>query len=282
MLSRTLIGILLLLTALGMRAQDPRQDDDFVKASLLTIGPGDDAVTCFGHAALRLQCPSHQLDYCFTFEMKLQEGEQMKFLTGEALAGFMVAQTDFFLQQYRQQGRSIREYDLNLTPQQEQELWKNLDHEVAQDARWSYDFITTNCGSMCVWIIEKSLCGYHIDYHQLPSLLTATYSEVMNHIAVDAPWLNLYFHLRYFGRRNDTGQLNDKMAPELLAEAWQHASFTDGQGNSRPVITATRELAPQTLQPQHCWLTPQVTFVLIILVLIIIIVLFIFKKRKRQ
>ena len=187
------------------------QDEDFVRASLLVIGPGDNVVTCFGHAAIRMQCPTHQLDYCFTFEMKLAEGEHTKFLTGQAKAGFMAAPTGVFMQQYKRQGRSIDEYDLNLTPKQEQTLWRNLDREIAQEARWSYDFITVNCGSMCVWIIQQSLLDEHIEYQQLPTVLQGTYSDVMDYVGEDAPWLNLYFHVRYFSRRNDTGALADKM-----------------------------------------------------------------------
>lgn len=252
------------------------QDEDFVRASLLVIGPGDNVVTCFGHAAIRMQCPTHQLDYCFTFEMKLAEGEHTKFLTGQAKAGFMAAPTGVFMQQYKRQGRSIDEYDLNLTPKQEQTLWRNLDREIAQEARWSYDFITVNCGSMCVWIIQQSLLDEHIEYQQLPTVLQGTYSDVMDYVGEDAPWLNLYFHVRYFSRRNDTGALADKMAPTLLAEAWQYALLTSPTGGSRPVITASRQLAPQTLRTGPVWLTPARALV----IAIIIITVFIFIKTK--
>lgn len=252
------------------------QDEDFVRASLLVIGPGDNVVTCFGHAAIRMQCPTHQLDYCFTFEMKLAEGEHTKFLTGQAKAGFMAAPTGVFMEQYKRQGRSIDEYDLNLTPKQEQTLWRNLDREIAQEARWSYDFITVNCGSMCVWIIQQSLLDEHIEYQQLPTVLQGTYSDVMDYVGEDAPWLNLYFHVRYFSRRNDTGALADKMAPTLLAEAWQHALLTSPTGGSRPVITASRQLAPQTLRTGPVWLTPAKALV----IAIIIIIVFIFIKTK--
>ena len=256
------------------------QDEDFVRASLLVIGPGDNVVTCFGHAAIRMQCPTHQLDYCFTFEMKLAEGEHTKFLTGQAKAGFMAAPTGVFMEQYKRQGRSIDEYDLNLTPKQEQTLWRNLDREIAQEARWSYDFITVNCGSMCVWIIQQSLLDEHIEYQQLPTVLQGTYSDVMDYIAEDAPWLNLYFHVRYFSRRNDTGALADKMAPTLLAEAWQHALLTSPTGGSRPVITASRQLAPQTLRTGPVWLTP--TRALVIAIIIIIVFIFINTKFMKR
>ena len=257
------------------------QDEDFIHASLLVIGPGDNVVTCFGHAAIRMQCPTHQLDYCFTFEMKLAEGEHMKFLTGQAKAGFIVAPTPAFFSQYMDKGRGITEYDLNLSPSEKQLLWRNLDQEVKRDVRWPYDFITVNCGSMCVWIIEKSLQDERIVYHQLPSILQSSYGDVMDYIAKDAPWMNLYFHLRYFSQRNDLGRLNDKMAPPLLAEAWQQATFTDSKGNCRPVITASRQLAPQTLEVHSVWLTPMRTLIIVLILFVLFIILFKTKLMKR-
>ena len=205
--------------------------------------------------------------------MKLAEGEHTKFLTGQAKAGFMAAPTGVFMEQYKRQGRSIDEYDLNLTPKQEQTLWRNLDREIAQEARWSYDFITVNCGSMCVWIIQQSLLDEHIEYQQLPTVLQGTYSDVMDYVGEDAPWLNLYFHVRYFSRRNDTGALADKMAPTLLAEAWQHALLTSPTGGSRPVITASRQLAPQTLRTGPVWLTPAKALIIAIIIIIVFILI---------
>ncbi|MBQ6965519.1 MAG: DUF4105 domain-containing protein [Bacteroidaceae bacterium] len=275
---------LTMLSALMVKAQSDAdsinhaaQDEDFVRASLLTVGPGNDAVTCFGHAAIRMQCPSAGLDYCFTFEMKLDRGEYVKFLTGDAKAGFMAARTEVFLEQYRQQGRGIHEYDLNLLPRQEQELWRNLDIEVGQDARWDYDFIHQNCGSMCVWIMEKSLLNEHIEYGELPPALTGTYHETIMHVAKDAPWLNLYFHVRHFYLWNVQGDIRHKMDPGFLVSAWQHATFTDEEGHHRPIFLADRELAPQTAEIDSPLLTPTVVLIAIIILTLLFISI---KKRK--
>lgn len=249
------------------------QAEDFVQASLLTIGPGSDAITCFGHAAIRMQCPSAGLDYCFTFEMKLADGEAWKFFTGDAKAGFMVAKTDVFLQQYQQQGRGIHEYDLNLRPEEEQRLWRNLDTEVGQDARWDYDFIHRNCGSMCVWIINTSLTDEHIEYGALPEPLAGTYHETIMHVAKDAPWLNLFFHCRHFYLWNEVGDIEHKMAPDLLVAAWNNASLVDDAGHRRPIFKGDRTLAPQTVSIQRPWFTPTLTLILIIIFVILTILI---------
>lgn len=281
-LIRRLTALLMLTLAIAARAETaetpaPPHDKDDVSASLLTIGPGNNAINCFGHTAIRMQSRAHHLDYCFTFEMKLDKNERMKFITGQAKAGFMVAQTENFIEQYRRQGRSITEYELNLLPQEKQELWRNLDKELAEGARWTYDFITVNCSSMCVWIIEKSLIGESIRYQHLPDLLNGTYGDIMDSIGTDSPWMTLYFRLRYFGRRNDSGQLNDKMAPELLARAWRNAVFTNDSGEARPVITSTKPLTRQTLTPRPVWPTPMMALIMLI---ITITILFILTKKR--
>ena len=36
---------------------------NFVKASILLVSPGNSVYSVCGHAALRMECPMHQLDY---------------------------------------------------------------------------------------------------------------------------------------------------------------------------------------------------------------------------
>ena len=259
------------------------QDADFIRASLLTISPGNDMVTAFGHVAIRMECPSEQLDYCFTFEMKLHDDEHADFLLGKAKGGFMAVPSQVFLNQYRGQGRGIKSYPLNLLPVQEQQLWRLLDREVVAGAKWNYDFITTNCGSMCVWLIEQALGSERIVYNELPPVLEGTYSEVMSHISDSSPWMNLFFHVKYFSRKNDVGALRDKMAPDLLEEAWSHAVIVDTEGHSRPVFSGQSQvLLQQVIQPKPFSLTPMRTLILFILMITIITLIFKTKFMKKM
>ena len=61
----------------GVRAEGKLPDDvgdDFVVASLLVVSPGPAVYQVFGHAALRMQCPSAGLDNVFSFETDLAGG----------------------------------------------------------------------------------------------------------------------------------------------------------------------------------------------------------------
>lgn len=254
---------------------------DFITASLLVVEPGEKLYTCYGHAAIRLQNPANQLDFCFTFEMVPGFLEQMKFLFSTAKSGYSVFPTEQFLEQYRQEHRGVTEYVLNLSPRQEQELWRRLDGEIMRGPVWDYNFLKNNCSSMCVYAIESSLQGEHIEYHELHPALTGTYTDLLEYISRNSPWSELFLKMRFIGKGGQTGELNDKLAPELLPGAWKKALFVDSAGNSRSVIAGEpRELLPCSDAQPASLITPQRALMLLILIVFVILILFHLKKKR--
>ena len=261
---------------------------DFITASLLTIGPGEAVYSLYGHTALRLQCPSHKLDYCFAFEMPVTPGQELRFLFTTAKAGFTVMQTSLFTDKYRQEGRGISQTVLNLLPGEKQELWRLLDVELERGAHWDYDFLTTNCSSMCIWMVEQALlkAGEHICYSALPEAVdSGTYDDLLKHISAHAPWARLFWTLRMGNRGSDTGQAAYKLAPPLLAEAWQNATITGDNGQSRPMtVGKPKQLLPQTLDVSRpSVITPTMTLVMtLILIAIAVLSLRLLKKKHKS
>ena len=229
----------------------------FIRASLLVLEPGREVYSAFGHAALRLECPSKGLDYSFTFEMDTDLGATLSLLFHRAKAGFAAAPTPLFLRQYRAERRGVKAYRLNLNPVEKQTLWRNLDQEVAAGAHWDYDYPAVNCASMCIYMVEKSLANNRLTYHHLSPILNGTYRDVLHHISQNAPWARLVWDILLLGRGDKTGQPEDKMTPALLAEAWQHATLTDSTGHSRPLITGRpAALLPAGPRQEPGWFTP--------------------------
>lgn len=260
------------------------QDEDFVRASLITIGPGNEVYSLYGHSAIRMQCPANQLDYCFTFEMALKPEEKLKFMFSTAKAGFIAARTETFFGNYMAQGRSITEQQLNLRPAEEQNLWQMLDQEMKEGAHWNYSFLTTNCSSMCIWIIQKALSteGEIIEYGKLPEPVLGTYRDLLNYISADAPWAHLFWNLRMGSEGSKQGKIADKLAPALLLEAWADAVIKDPAGMTRPIFAgAPIYVAPQTLLIKPTIITPMVALIIAI-ILIIIIVIFIKTKCMKR
>ena len=290
----------LLLTALVMRAagtQDQHVTDslkadsinaaashpNFVKVWLVTVTPGTEGTSTYGHAALRLQCESEDLDYCFSFSMESDGISILKFVRGSTKGGFQSVTSETFLNRYKQEGRGISQIQLNLLPQEEQELWRLLDHEVEQGPRWNYNFISTSCTSMCIWAVESCLDKEHIEYHQLDPILNANYAEVLHSMSADSPWLELLLNMRFFNRRHETGDLNEKFSPDLLMSSWEKAFLINNEGMKRPMTVGERQILCQAdalLAPHRPFLTPSLVLTALCIVLIGVCSIFLLKRKK--
>ena len=112
--------------SLNQAASNP----DFIQAYLLVISEGKAFYSVYGHAALRMVCKEKGLDYCFTFEMDMNKSSYLDVFTRKAKAGFAPVPTSQFLDSYKQEGRGVKAFLLNLQPKEKQNLWKVLDEEA--------------------------------------------------------------------------------------------------------------------------------------------------------
>ena len=72
-------------SVLGANAQSLNPDsldENFVIASVLVASPGGQVYSVFGHTALRMQCPTHGLDYVFSYESEEHGMLELQFLAG--------------------------------------------------------------------------------------------------------------------------------------------------------------------------------------------------------
>ena len=142
-----------------------------VFASLIIAEPSNDIYGCLGHCAIRMQCPSHNMDYCFTYSFSNSFANKFKFFNGTGEGSFVPMYTEGFLEEYREQHRGVMEYKLNLTLEEKRLLWQNLDENAHSSFRWRYDYLKTNCSAMCAYIIEQSMIGERIAYGKLDPVL---------------------------------------------------------------------------------------------------------------
>lgn len=259
------------------------QRPDFITASLLIASPGTAVYSAFGHAAIRMQSPSNNLDYCFSFGMALDLSSKLDFVLGRAKAGFISQPTAEYLKAYRDEHRSVTAYRLNLTPRQKQELWRVLDNETAKGAAWDYDYPGVNCASMVIYAIYQALLGEQIVYGDLPAVVNGSYRQVLHYISRHDEWARLFWDVALIGKGGETGNMEDKLAPELLVEAWSKASFADSAGHRRPVIVGSPVMLVKGLPPQTgSWFSPWVALALVIVVAIVVAVVWRRAKYKKQ
>lgn len=194
----------------------------FVTASLVVITPGPDIYSVFGHTALRMECPSKGLDYTFSFESEAGFLGYLKFFAGQSHAGFVPVPTDTFLTVYSQQGRGVRQYELNLTPHEKQELWRALDNDMLEGAHRKFNLIKNNCTSMSMLKIESIMDNEYFEFGKMPAPMYYNNGRGTKWLSRRSPWAQFIF-MSFLGSEADTDwDLENKLNPELIIPVLKH------------------------------------------------------------
>lgn len=275
MITRTFQKLLVVLASLlfNMVCHAAKLPTD-LHTQLLYVAPGYSVYTAHGHCALRMQCPSLHLDYCFTYGLDDNSQSYLKFLSGKGLGNYSVVYTKDYLDDYKKHNRKVLAYNLNLNLSEQRNLWAFLDNEISTPPYRRYDYLRSNCSSMCVYAVESILDNEHIEYSNLPAVLNGTYREYIRHISIHKPWIFFIWTTVLGADGEEKGTLEDKLSPSLLVQAWRDASFIDTTGAFRPVFVGSSQLLVKGDDgSRETFLTPCLVFsVLLLLILTLCIV----------
>lgn len=242
-----------------------RTAEDFVTASLCICDPTDwhnDFLGVLGHAFIRLQCPSFNMDYCFSYEAENAETEKIRFLKGELRMGMFRIPTEEYIQTFKKWNCAIHEYQMNLPPDVKQQLWKVMDDKVSEGQNLELDLIRRGCTQTLVQFVEAALGDNSIQYGDWPAEYKLTRRQIISEKLNVYPWIR--FLCSDLLMNTDFSEVvpNEQkiLYPEQLLKAWQNATV-----NGKPIITykgdlikAERHAAEQT------WFTPMVLALLIL------------------
>lgn len=204
-----------------------RQAEDFIQAGLVVCDPSDVLYSTLGHACLHLECPAFDKDFFFSYESEGVPHKVLTFLRGDLKMGMVAWEREDFLAMYAADGRGVREYQLNLTTEQEQALWYYLDQRVDEGVTLPYDYFHRGCAKAVVQVVKSALGQQTIHYGAWPErIVVKTQRELVADYITDSPWNEfiLYFLV---GTEGDWDcALEQKLIiPADLAEVWQHAEI---------------------------------------------------------
>jgi hypothetical protein len=130
------------------------------KASVLTCGLGNEVYALFGHTAIRITDKPNGIDIVYNygaFDFSTSNFA-LKFVKGNLKYFAAASSYSDFIYSYTYEKRSVYEQELNLSTQQKQHLFDNLNESLQLENReYTYKFIDQNCTSMAVDVINKSL-----------------------------------------------------------------------------------------------------------------------------
>ena len=171
-----------------------RTDPNFVTASLLVMSPGNELYSCAGHSCIRLECPKFNLDYCFSYESESVKERVLSFFMGKLKMGMFAVPTAEWLKQYREVGRGIVQYRLNLPPDAKQRLWKLLDDKVAEGPYLPYDYLDRGCAQSDLRTVREALKPYEMAVSSWPEQYRQTRREFVDSFTAHHPWNRFFLH----------------------------------------------------------------------------------------
>ncbi|TVQ12544.1 MAG: DUF4105 domain-containing protein [Bacteroidetes bacterium] len=254
--------------------------------TMLTASPGDELYSVFGHSALRVVDRENNLDLVFnygTFDFDTPNF-YLQFTRGKLLYKLSVAPMEYFVPEYRFEGRAIYEQVLNLNQVQKQQVFDFLMiNRLPENAYYHYDFFYDNCATRIrdlvdyilepVWPVEseineesialiRSMLDYEFDYK--PDLKPSrTFRDLLQPFLVTMPWST-------FGIDLALGLPADKVAtvwdfmylPDEMLIAFALAHHGDG----RPLVSEYRIIIPKTVELSPASkITPQMVMWLLVL-----------------
>lgn len=212
---------------------------NFVKASILLVSPGNSVYSVCGHAALRMEYPMHQLDYCFSFEVPETSIRLFSALAGKLRQGLSVAPSKDFLCMYQQEGRKVTSYTLGLNFEEKQRLWKLLDECAAYGLYRRYDYIHHGCAVECADIVQRALSpDVNIQYDSMLVSEKMTLRTIYDKALLSFPWYRMLWALLCGTYFDQPVQHLDHtfIIPADLITLWKSSVLMSENGETRPLL----------------------------------------------
>lgn len=255
-LSRAFIVITILSSPLNLYSQTKEERDsanyddiqkemlrpEYINVSLIVAAPGHELYSAAGHAALRLECPSKQVDYCYEFDTDVNLGEMLDYVNGNMKASLHRLYTSSFIKRYKENNRGITGILLNLTPKQKTYLWSILDKESDSESKHDFNFMGNNCSSVARIFIEYALEEEIIRYENVDNRLTGTFRETIPYVFEASPWAQFFWNIMMGTGFDDRPNFYSNLFPRALLDEWLKAVIVSKDGSLRPMVTIHYDL----------------------------------------
>lgn len=182
--------ITLVLSTIGVFSQVELK---YAQFSILTVGPGDEMYSIFGHTALRLQDTTCNTDLIFnwgTFDFDTPNFYG-KFAGGNLDYMLSIGNFNSFIAEMSATNRFVKEQILDLNENEKQQLYKLLVENYRPENRYyRYDFLFDNCATRVRDIVVQSL-DQEPNYNDIKSLGSFTYRQGLGYYMEDKPFIKL-------------------------------------------------------------------------------------------
>ncbi len=239
--------------------------EDYIVASLAITDPGTRFFSTIGHACLHMRCDYYNKDIYYSYECEeINNSNFFTYAAGNANMGMFPLLPEQYLAGYIEQGRGVKEYVLNLTTEQEMELWRILDERVKEGRYLKYDYIKRGCAKVCRECVSEAIRPSKIKYEESVLNKRTTFrEEAGKHWWNEWTWFMI---MTLGGGKNVDAErkgVETLIVPADLRDAWQNATIDD-----KPLIKDCHEVLPSIAHYESCWFSPLIACILLLLLAI--------------
>jgi hypothetical protein len=232
------------------------------KVSLVTVGPGTDLYSGFGHSVLWIYDPNMGLDNAYSYgTFSFETGNfYLKFLRGTLPYTISVAPLAPQAAYWQSENRWVSEQILNLSPNQKQKLYDFLEtNHLPENREYQYKFFFDNCATR-LGLALKSACGDSLKYDGYTHEKRSFRQWIDKYAFKQNPWADFGMDLAIGAPSDDIATAEQAtFLPDNLSVTFADAKIKKGD-QWIPLVAETKEIIAATpAQPAH-WLTPTVLF----------------------
>ena len=196
MMRAVVLALLALAASTPLRAQEPAADprfglSDSATVSLLTMLPGREVYSLFGHSAIRIRDDASGIDRTYNFGTFSfdQPYFVLRFLRGSLDYSLDTAPFRLELDKYQYLRRPIIEQTLDVGPEVVRRMYDNLEvNALPQNRDYRYDFFWDNCSTRLLDTIDAALVDAGRPRMDLPPTTTPqTFRQLLAPYLVGQP-----------------------------------------------------------------------------------------------
>lgn len=245
--------------------------------SIITCSPGNEMYSVYGHSAIRVKDPALNYDVAFNYGI-------FDFSSPNFLYRFCAGQTDYllgvytfnsFMNEYRQDKRSVFEQELNLTAREKQIIVDFLLWNAKPENRvYRYNFFFDNCATRVRDVIADNVNGGisytgNASHKTLRTLIKDYHGKLL--------WLNFGIDFLVSADSDREATLEEEMfLPDYVMKHFASAKRNNNGENIAGPVRTLYKAPVQKQGPTWIW-SP-----LVIFTLLFVVVLFITYKQLKK
>lgn len=241
---------------------------DAAEISVITVAPGNELNDSFGHSAFRIKDKILGLDQAYNYGIYNFETPNFygKFAQGKLPYDLASYPFHYFLRNYVEENRTVREQQLDLTTTEKQLFFDFLENNAKPENKsYIYDFFYDNCATKLQVVTQKVL-GEHVVFN---NDFTKDKEDTLREL------IHQYSHKHIWGTFGIDLALGSgidrKATPQehLFLPDNIFLAFAESTINNKPTVKNTQTLFTSTPKEiQSNFLTPFVVFSLIALLVL--------------